>query len=126
MVILTSAEISELRALDVDAMTSRCVIQRPTLTSDGMGGRNESWVAIGTVDCRLKFPNIQNMERIAGGQVLSSASVRLAVPVGTDLKATDRVVSGGKTYEVKLVPNGATWRTAIYAEVTALNEELRV
>lgn len=127
MPILSSSDVAELRAIDESAMTDTCVIQRADMTNDGIGGFNEAWSAIGTVCCRLRFPSMRiNQEAVTGGQLTSMSDGRLAVPFGTDLKATDRVLIKNRTYEVSFVPNGATWQTALYASVTSFNEEQRV
>lgn len=114
-----------MRDVEQSAMTGTAIIKRSTNTPDGTGSFFEALAAIGTVACDVwpagqKFP-----ERVTGGQVVSRGEWYITVPFGTDVKATDIIDVGSKSFEVVFVPNGSTLQTAIRVEANSYNEEQR-
>ncbi|HEY3281395.1 MAG TPA: hypothetical protein VGN26_03910 [Armatimonadota bacterium] len=82
-------------------LDATCVIQRRTLVSDGAGGSAETWVQVGgTIPCRLFTARQQAVSEERGGALTSLLSWQGAVPLGTSVGPQDRLVSGGRTYEV--------------------------
>lgn len=124
---LTAAELIAMRAVQVQALPSTAVIHRYTLTSDGMGGFDATWAAVGTVAARLYPQNVRSMaESTAGGnQVISETRWFVTLPYGTGVTAADRLKIGNRTWEIYQVNNTESWQTAVRCEVYALGEEDR-
>ena len=121
---LTAAELAVMRTVEQSAMSSTAVIKRVTNTPDGTGSFTESFAAIGTVVCDV-WAVSQRVEVIGGAQILSRGDWYITVPYGTDVKATDIIDVGSKSFEVTFVPSGATWQTAMRVEANTFNEENR-
>ena len=121
---LTVAELAAMRTVEQSAMSGTAVIKRATNTPDGTGSFTESFAAIGTVVCDV-WAVSQRVEVIGGAQILSRGDWYITVPYGTDVKATDIIDVGSKSFEVTFVPSGATWQTAMRVEANTFNEENR-
>lgn len=124
---LTNQELAELQKAQNQLMPGSAVIQRATLTSDGMGGYDEAWANVGTVKCRLYPQNVRTMaENPNGGmQMISETRWFATMPVGTNVTAKDRLLIDNRTFEIYQVNNSEMYQTAVRAEVFALNEENR-
>lgn len=124
---LTAADLAYMRTTQEQAMPGSVVIERYTLTNDGMGGHSETWPAVGTVIGRV-YPMVRRGadETIAGAQVISETLWFATVPVGTVIDARDRVVYEGRSWEVVRVNNDEMWQTAVRCELKAYNEERRI
>jgi head-tail adaptor len=123
---ITAAELTAMQATQNLAMPGTAVIQRATLSANGMGGFTETWAAIGTAIARLyPVPSRAISEMVSGEQVISFTRWAVTMPVGTSILAKDRLLISGRTFEVGEVNNSESWQTAVRCEVTAYNEELR-
>lgn len=122
---LTAAELAAMRTVEQSAMSGTAVIRRATNTPDGTGSFTESLAAIGTVSCDVWAVSQRLNEAVGGAQILSRGDWYITVPYGTDVKATDIIDVGSKSYEVVFVPNGSTWQTALRVEANSYNEEQR-
>ena len=115
-----------MQSTQVAAMPGSVVIQRMTLSSDGMGGYTEAWAAVGTVAGRIYPQNSRAFaESITGGQPISETRWFGTFPVGTTITAKDRLLYASRTFEVTQVNNSEMWQTAVRAELVAFNEEAR-
>jgi len=123
--VLSSAELAAMRLVEQAAMSGTAVIRRPTNTPDGTGSYIESLAAIGTVPCDVWAVSQRLSEGVGGGQILSRGDWYITVPYGTDVKATDVIDVGNKSFEVTFVPNGSTWQAAVRVEANSYNEEQR-
>lgn len=98
-----------------------CTIQRATETSDG-DGTSASWATLASgVTCRLSRIGQGGNEALgAGGAVRAIGQRRIKLPAGQDVRASDRIVTGGVTYEVVDVPkiSNETERTAVCREIS--------
>lgn len=124
---LTAAELLAMQDVEESVMSSTAVIERYTLTPDGMGGRTEAWAAVGTVSCDL-WPVNQRGDRESvrnAAQPMSKADWYITVPFNTTITAKDRIVISGRSFEVTFVPNKQSWSTALRCEAVAHNEERR-
>lgn len=123
---LPTSALTWMRGLQEQLMPGTVVIYRMAQTSDGMGGLADGWAAVGTVSGRIYPVNQRgNTEFVAGAQVISETKWYATLPVGTQITARDRVVSGGRSWEVVKVNNDEDWQTAVRAELSAHNEENR-
>lgn len=87
------------------SLPDTCSIRRASVLPDLMGGQDETWTDIATgVACRVS-PHIRSRaeEGIIGGAVRASADWTVTLPKGQDVTERDRIVSGGRTFEVKQV-----------------------
>lgn len=124
---LTAAELSAMRTVEEEIMSSTCIIERATYAADGMGGQRETWAAVGTVACDLYPINSRaDREHYGGGQTLSESGWFVTVPTTTDVFARDRLLIDSRTFEVTFVPNDADHLTALQVEAQAFNEERRI
>jgi head-tail adaptor len=127
MNLLTSDDLIYMQSTQQQAMPGAVVIERYTLTNDGMGGQIETWTAIGTVIGRI-YPRMQrNTNEAAGGaQILSLTAWWGTLPTGTDVVAQDRLLYGDSTFEVLSVNNDEMYQTAVRTDLEKTNEERRV
>jgi len=124
---LTATDLAAMQSTQNLAMPGTVVIQRATLTSDGMGGYTEAWAAVGTVTGRIYPQNSRAFaESVSGGQVISETRWFGSFPTGTDITAKDRLSYQSRTFEVTQINNSQMWQTAVRTELVALNEEARV
>lgn len=72
-------------------------------TEDGYGAPALTWATVATVNCRIESGSSQELY----GVVTDTTGVyRIFLPFDTELLEKDRIVSGGKTYDVRSVsPN---------------------
>lgn len=124
---LTTAELAWMRGEQERLLPGTIVIERYTLTADGMGGFSEAWSAVGTVTGRI-YPMTRRgqTEFEAGGQVVSETTWFATLPVGTVVTAKDRLVKGSRSWEISKVNNDEDYQTAVRCELAAHNEERRV
>ena len=124
---LTPQELTEFRAQQLAAMPGSAIIYRATLASDGMGGRTETWNAVGTVAARL-YPTqgYSSNERMAGAQDTSITKWWLSLPYDTDITAADLAKVDGRVIKILEVNNDEMWRTALRCKVEAHNEETTI
>jgi hypothetical protein len=123
---LTAADLAYMQDTQEQAMPGTVVIERYTLTPDGMGGQVEAWGAVGTVIGRI-YPMVRRgqAETVGGAQVLSQTQWFGTFPVSTELYAQDRLLYGNSTFEVLRVNNDEMYQTAVRAELEKSNEERR-
>jgi head-tail adaptor len=106
--VVSSAELAAMRADLTASLPDTAVIQRRTLTPDGMGGQTEAWATVATVACRVAPTANMPEEFTNGGRLVSTSWWRVTFPAGTDVRAADRVLALGRTFEV--VAGGARSR----------------
>lgn len=109
---LSSAEITAMRAQQFLALPDSVVIQRRTLAADGAGGQTETWTTLATVAGRLSVETRVGRETPTGGRLASVTPYRVTLPAQTDVTARDRLVVGSRTFDVALVQAGGAWETA--------------
>lgn len=122
---LSAADIAFMEDTQELAMPGTVVIERVTLTPDGMGGQYEAWTGIGTVIGRIYPQRTMGLESVGGAQVLSEMKWWGTLPTGTIIYAQDRLYYGNSTWEVIRVNNDEMWQTAVRAELNKSNEEDR-
>jgi len=72
-------------------------IQRRTLSSDGMGGQDETWTTVkSSVKCRIWTPK-HTLGRLDSGQA-EIADRRMAIKKNQDLQLLDKVIHGTENY----------------------------
>lgn len=91
-----------LRTLANRWLKDTCTIRRATGTYDG-DGNSESFADLATnVVCSLQRYDAAPTEAVGPrGGVMAVSTWRIRVPAGQDVKATDRIVIGSRTFEVQ-------------------------
>lgn len=64
---LTAAELTAMQVVEESVQSSTAVIERYSLTADGMGGYSEAWSAVGTVTCDLWQVTRTDREKAGNG-----------------------------------------------------------
>lgn len=106
--------LAEMKTRQQAAMPDSCVVKRLTRASDGAGGSTESWATAATVACR--YAPARGAEQQAAGKLAAVGVWTVTVPQGTDVRATDRLVIGTRTFEVVTTAAGSVdgaWETAL-------------
>lgn len=120
--ILQTADLTWMRGIQERIQPGTAIVYRSTQTTDGMGGFDEAWAAVGTVSARLLPPS--GVEKIAGEQPSSITRWYITLPQSTDVTAKDRIsYNSARMFEVDVVNNDESWHTALRCDVTAIGEE---
>lgn len=118
MVMLTAAEVAEMRATQAQAWPDLCTILRSTQTVNAIGERVISWSTAATaVECRLAPSEGQSRQTPMAQQQTVIVSWWLTVATTVDVRSGDRVVVDGVTYEVVNAFNYGAWETALRCEL---------
>lgn len=121
--LIEAGDLAWMQALQGAALPGSAILQRATMTPDGMGGYSESWAAVGTVAARVYTQASRALaEGEQGAQIVSETRWFVTLPVGTQVTAADRILAGGRLYQVTEVNNGQDWQTAVRCSVTKLDE----
>jgi head-tail adaptor len=125
--LLSTSDLSWMRDTQELAMPGTVVIERRTLTANGMGGHTEVWAAVGTVIGRIYPRSTRGQGEVIGGaQVQSTMDWYGTFPTGTDVIAADRLLYQSRTWEVARVNNDEMYQTSLRCDLETLNEERRV
>ena len=95
---LTAGELAQARADAASLLSDSCVISRPTFTPNDSGGGSNSYNSVATVACRLGPLTSAETQRAGANDV--QTDVAISMPAATDIRGADRIVTGGRTYEV--------------------------
>lgn len=91
---------SRVAALSPDSIQ----IQRPTPAIGASGGVARTWSAVATVAGHRQVSATRTRESSnAATRPIASSQWDIYLPVGTDVRAQDRLIAGGVTYEVEAV-----------------------
>ena len=96
---LSADEIAAMRATATASLPETIEVQRATRAADGAGGQAVSWSPAGTYPGRLA-PAGGEDEREFAGRVAGRSLWRITLPAEADVRLDDRVVVGGRTFEV--------------------------
>lgn len=114
---LTAGELAYMREELSLALPDTAVIQSVGRASDGMGGGTETWTASGTVSCRVA-PR-QSTRGSEAGRADAQAAVNdwiITLPHGSTVTETNRVVTGGVTYEITRCRSPRSWQLDMRVE----------
>jgi len=119
---LTTLELAQLRADQLDYWPDTCTIQTVTQTRDTQGGWTETWANTYTsVACRVAPMLSQQQEEIQGEQVQALSRWVLTVAHNQALSEAMRVVHDSETYEVDHLEDTHSNRTAKRAYLRRLD-----
>ena len=109
---ISLAELQAMQATATSAMDESITIQRATPTSDGAGGSSLAWATVATVNGNLAQPSgqlMQNYDYLVG----TTSTWMVRVPVGTNVKENDRLVTDGQTLRVQVILQPQSYQTAM-------------
>lgn len=98
---LTESELASMRS-DLEAsLPATAIIQTQQWLSDGGGGGTTTWVAAGTVACRVApVASSGEGERVQGGRLHPDSELVFTLPAGTEIVTDAQIVYGGGTFTV--------------------------
>lgn len=102
MSFISEAELADMRKDSTSALPDRCYIYRKTMTSDGAGGVSEVWAATTLEPIPVELftsGGAQEYEHV-GAAIMQQIYWRAILPIGTDVKPTDRIVTDRVTIEL--------------------------
>lgn len=107
---LGPGELSFMRSAQAQALPDTCDVKRASRASDGAGGTTLTWSTIySDIPCRIASGTAT--ERQGDGSVRVMRQTVLTLAHDRTVQQGDRVVSGGRTYEVDGVLEHS-WRSA--------------
>lgn len=99
-----------------------CTIRRATSISDGMGGTTATGVNVATnVLCRLvtlQRVSFQS-DTVTADQMALDASYIVELPVGTDVRNTDKILIGTRIFEVRSAVT-PSWKATLRVPVVEI------
>jgi hypothetical protein len=101
MAALTTREKAGIAADLLEMLPSSAQVRRASNTSDSLGGRSQAWSTVATVACRISPNSMNAAEGDISDKILNSEPYRIAFPVGTDVRVSDRILISGVTYSVE-------------------------
>jgi SPP1 family predicted phage head-tail adaptor len=112
---LTTAEITAMRATADTALPDVATVQRATTVSDGGGGTTTSWADVATVACRIA-PAGGGEGATTGERVVDESTHIVTFPALADVTEADRLLVDGQTFNVTLVKQRGAWELSRRAE----------
>lgn len=116
---LSSAEITAMQATQAQALPDLCTISRKAGSSDGKGGTTVSYSPFATnVACRLgRAGSKSGIETIDAEKLQQQTPWVVTFAHNQDVKNTDRIVIGARTFEASSVEPHEEWTTALRVQV---------
>ena len=109
--LLQGDDLAYLRTESQNAMPDNITIQRKALVSDQQGGFTESWAAV-YQDIRGRVSVTGGSESVSAGRQDAQINATLTLAYAQSIEQSDRVLHGGRTYEIVSVDAGKTWALA--------------
>lgn len=97
---ISESLLAGIRTLAESAMTATATVYRKSFVADTTGGFTDTYAAVGTFPCMYAPHQITPTERETTISVQAISMWRFQFPMGTDIENTDRIVTGGRTFEV--------------------------
>lgn len=91
------------------ALPDLAQVQRVTRTPDGSGGFSTTWATVVTAACALAPADARPPETETAARLATTAAWTITLPAGTDVRAADRIVSGGRTFELTAPAAPRSW-----------------
>jgi hypothetical protein len=120
---VSAAALAQAARLQESSMLDSAIIRRSTAVDDGGGGTTETISFLGPYACRVGVGRLQRGEVIVGGQLQGQIPSTITLPVGTDVRESDRInvngaiagddFVGGTTYEVMAIYAPESYQTAL-------------
>lgn len=97
---LSDVEIADLRAEVLGDLNTTATVLRKTQVDDSSGGHTDSYVPVATYPCTMVLFPIRPREVEAAERIQSIRYWQFLFPYTADVQATDRLLSGSRTFEV--------------------------
>jgi hypothetical protein len=107
---LSAAEVTSMRSVQAAALPEMATITRRTFTPDGMGGQVEAASAF-QLPCRASVASAQQAQLVAG-QLNERTAWRITFAANADVRETDMITVGTRSFEVLTLLAGGSWETA--------------
>lgn len=121
MTVLSSKELSDMRAVADDFFPDTCTIQTPTTSTGSMGGVTNSYANTYTsIACRVD-PMGAGDEALVNAALEGRSGWWLNVPYDQTIDITYRVVHSLVTYEIKSVMDTHSYSTIRRAAMVRVN-----
>ena len=114
--LLTGAEIADMRSTLNRTLPDTAVISRPTQVVDAAGGFTQTWATVATVACRVAVAS--GGEQVIAGKLDAVGTWTITLPALTDVAAADRIAVGSRTFEVGLPLRPRSWELSRRVLVT--------
>ncbi|OFX13603.1 MAG: hypothetical protein A2W00_04470 [Candidatus Eisenbacteria bacterium RBG_16_71_46] len=101
-------------------LSETATIRRKTLTADGLGTHSLVWNDAGEVACALD-KTTRRAEVVQAGELKSLTVWTCYFKLDGDVRPADRVVIGGRTYEVTETDAGRTGATVLTATLVRVS-----
>lgn len=120
----SSSQLAYMRESVVKLLPDTCTIQEKTLVPDGAGGNAETWAAVtgGTnVACRVDpVPSQKVTEQISEREV-TVVDYMITLSYDAPIATGQRIVTGGRTYEIKMLNAEHSWNVSKRARVVRID-----
>lgn len=97
---LSEAEIADFRAEVLGDLNTTASVLRKSQVRDSSGGFTDSYTAVATYPCTMVLFPIRPREVEAAERIQSIRYWQFLFPYTADVQETDRLLSGGRTFEV--------------------------
>jgi hypothetical protein len=98
--VITTAELEQVRGEAARTFSSTATILRRTETRDSQGGTRITWVSAGSYDCTFAQAFVRPQEREDTPFVRGSSAWIFIFAVAVEIRTTDRLQVGTRTFEV--------------------------
>lgn len=98
--LLTTWGKADLRAKMTAALPDICTISRNTPVGDGAGGSVDAWATLSTTACTIAPTGNQPQERAIADRITTSQGYTVTLPAETPITTRDRIIKGGRLFEV--------------------------
>ncbi len=99
---LSNLELARMRRVADAHLPDGVVISRPTYNSDGQGGRTTTYATVYNGPGRVSPINsVNGADAVVADRLGGAQGLWVTVPWHVEVRLEDRVVSGGRTYEVR-------------------------
>lgn len=99
MTLLSDADLDGMRGVLNESLPDTAVIYASSYVSDGGGGGTTSWVAGGTVSCRVG--PVSGDEAVFGDRISADAEWIVTLPAETSITTNSQIAVGSKVYRVE-------------------------
>ena len=123
MGLLSDSDIASMRAQTAEALPSTGTIKRRVETSDGQGGREESFKdRAKDIPCRLDPVRQKGeAEKPRGGRISAIADYLITFEAETEVNPNDIVLINGRTFEVERVRDREEWELTLRVEANEID-----
>jgi SPP1 family predicted phage head-tail adaptor len=117
---LSDAELVQLRADVLELLPDDLVIQRATIAGNDYGDGLESWTTVATVKGRVDPLNTRGDSPLTADREAVIVERQISVVWDADLRAGDRLLWGGRYYQVKMLVDDQSKRAVRRAQVVEI------